>query len=63
MVDPRPSLTLFWKIPQRKQGGRTKAKEGLSRRPKQLFKNQLTVYDVIIIIMILVYDSSIIIAC
>lgn len=29
----------------------------LSRDPKQLFKNQLTVYDMIIIIMILVCDN------
>jgi hypothetical protein len=35
---------------------------GLSREPKQLFKNQLAVYDMIIIIMILAYDSITIIA-
>lgn len=56
MVGSRSSLTSFQDILIRREGGRI-GKERLSRDPKQLFKNQLTVYDMIIIIMILVCDS------
>lgn len=40
MVDSRSSLTLFQKTPRGREGGRIEGKEGLSRKPKQLFKNQ-----------------------
>ena len=44
MVDSRSFLTLFQKISIEREGGRTGGKEGWSREPQQLFKNQLSLW-------------------